>query len=143
VGTAASSVRAGRAPWAVAGAVACSCVAVAVVDPTEHALTPPCPFRLATGWWCPFCGGTRAVSRLLRGDLGEAWRYNAAALALLPVAVLLWVAWLTPGRFAPLDALRRAAWRPRVAWSLAVALVGFVVARNVGWGVEHLRFPGA
>ena len=30
---------------------------------------PPCLFHLATGYYCPGCGGTRAVSALLHGQL--------------------------------------------------------------------------
>lgn len=47
----------------------------------------PCPFRLITGWDCPFCGGSRALGDLLRGDLPAAFGHNAYALVvLLPVA---------------------------------------------------------
>lgn len=30
---------------------------------------PPCAFHLLTGWYCPGCGGTRAVRALLHGRL--------------------------------------------------------------------------
>jgi Protein of unknown function (DUF2752) len=44
-----------------------------------------CPFRRVTGKRCPLCGLTRATNALARGDVGE-------ALALSPLAPLLWVA---------------------------------------------------
>ena len=57
-------------PWTAAAGVCAGLALVALVDPREQPLSPPCPFRLTTGWWCPFCGGTRAASRLVRGDVG-------------------------------------------------------------------------
>lgn len=32
---------------------------------------PPCLFHLISGYYCPGCGGTRAVRALLRGQLSE------------------------------------------------------------------------
>lgn len=32
-------------------------------------LVPPCLFHAMTGFYCPGCGGTRAVMALLRGDV--------------------------------------------------------------------------
>lgn len=37
----------------------------------------------------PFCGGTRGMSALLRGDLGIAWRWNPLAPGVAVFAVLL------------------------------------------------------
>jgi hypothetical protein len=43
---------------------------VALVDPHNRAsVYPPCPFKLLTGWNCPFCGGLRMTHDLLHGDL--------------------------------------------------------------------------
>ena len=53
-----------------------------------------CPFRAATGWDCPLCGGTRMGSALLHGDVPAAFAFNPVALvgiALLGVVGLLWV----------------------------------------------------
>jgi hypothetical protein len=52
-----------------------------------------CPFRAATGWNCPLCGGTRLGSALLHGDVAAAFAYNQVVfvgLALLTVLGLLW-----------------------------------------------------
>jgi hypothetical protein len=49
-----------------------------------------CPFRAATGWDCPVCGGTRALCALLHGHTLGAIRDNAAVL-LVGVIVLLGV----------------------------------------------------
>ncbi|MCL2470289.1 MAG: DUF2752 domain-containing protein [Propionibacteriaceae bacterium] len=63
----------------------------------------PCPFRMLTGWSCPFCGGTRMGSALLHGDLVAAWHFNAVLLVfgvLLAVRTVGWIIeWLRhPGR---------------------------------------------
>lgn len=41
-----------------------------------HFMMPPCPFHFITGFYCPGCGGTRAVRALLRGDLVRALYYH-------------------------------------------------------------------
>lgn len=41
------------------------------------------------GIYCPFCGGTRAVSALLRLDPLSALRYNAAFVLTLPLLLFL------------------------------------------------------
>jgi len=128
-------------PWTAAALGACACVAVSIVDPTRHMMSPPCPMRAITGWWCPFCGATRAASRLLRGDLTTALHFNAAFVIVLPVVALLWAAAAFPGRFAWLDPIRR-----RTAPITAVIVVlfaVFMVVRNTPFGDTWLRYPGA
>ena len=41
------------------------------------AYAPPCFFRLFTGFYCPGCGGTRAVYALLRGEILTSFLYHA------------------------------------------------------------------
>ncbi len=41
------------------------------------------------GIYCPFCGGTRALSSLLRLDFASAVRFHAALVLALPLLVLL------------------------------------------------------
>lgn len=41
------------------------------------------PLRLF-GWVCPFCGATRAVQALMRGDFHTAWMYNPVAFLVIP-----------------------------------------------------------
>ncbi|ADB30064.1 hypothetical protein Kfla_0959 [Kribbella flavida DSM 17836] len=49
----------------------------------------PCPFQLATGLNCPFCGTTRMAAALLEGDVARAWPYNPPMFVVLPVVTLL------------------------------------------------------
>lgn len=49
-------------------------------------------FRAWTGLPCPFCGGTRALRALIRGDLEAVLYYSPLTLA-VAVAAGLWAAW--------------------------------------------------
>ena len=37
---------------------------------------PPCPFHMLTGFYCPGCGGTRAVTALICGDIVRSFRFH-------------------------------------------------------------------
>ena len=83
-----------------------------------------CPIHAVTGWYCPGCGGTRAVGALLRGDLVGALRDNLLLFTVLPFVVL---AVLRPdGSLAH--------WFERHRTSVIVAAVviavGYVLLRN-------------
>lgn len=45
----------------------------------------PCLFYTITGYRCPGCGMTHALSALLMGDPVSAWSYNPLSITLLPV----------------------------------------------------------
>jgi len=71
-------------PWlALSGAA----VAVHAVFPFE------CPFRALTGWYCPVCGGTRAIESVVHLHFLTAARDNTAVL----IFGMLIVANLVPG----------------------------------------------
>ncbi|MDR1810932.1 MAG: DUF2752 domain-containing protein [Prevotella sp.] len=50
----------------------------------NHALSVQCSFHALTGLQCPGCGGQRALSYLLHGDILKALRYNAFLVVGLP-----------------------------------------------------------
>ena len=52
-----------------------------------------CPLRAVTGVPCPFCGMTRSVAALGRGDLGASLTFNPGGIFLVALAILLIVAW--------------------------------------------------
>ncbi len=43
-------------------------------------ILPPCLFHSWTGYYCPGCGGTRAVKALLRGDIISSLFYHPVVL---------------------------------------------------------------
>lgn len=93
--------RVGR-PLAALAAVALPTLYVAAVDPNSPGHYPTCPVLQATGWWCPGCGGLRAVHALAHGDLTTAGHDNLLVVALAGVLAVLWLRWawaaLTGGR---------------------------------------------
>lgn len=52
----------------------------------------PCLFHFLTGFYCPGCGGTRAVRLLLRGDVAGSFQYHPfvlyACMALIVEALI-------------------------------------------------------
>ena len=117
------------APLAVAGGVLAATAYLAAVNPNQAGHYPTCPFLALTGLYCPGCGTLRAVHALAHGQFSEAVSFNPLMLALLPLVVALWLAWLTrslTGRYrwvAP-------AWS---IWVLFSVVVGFGVLRNLPW----------
>lgn len=101
-------------------------------NPHTHQVFLPCPFRLITGWYCPFCGGLRMVHDLARGQLVAALHDDALALPLLLIAVAAWLN-LVVGRWRgrPVVRVRRPGW----LWpAVAVVLIAWTVLRNLPFG---------
>lgn len=92
----------------------------------------PCPFLALTGWWCPFCGGTRMVSSVLGGDVLAALHHNPVLFAIAVAVGIRTIGYAV--ELATKAEPRR--WLPRVLHEradvvlLAVAIV-FTIARNV------------
>lgn len=104
---------------------------VGLVDPNTAGHYPTCPLLAITGWYCPGCGGLRAVYALGHGDLPTALARNPFAVLVLGYLVVTWVLWFQ----------RRARGRPfrwpassRVLYGALFAIVTFWALRNVpGW----------
>ncbi len=108
---------------AAGGAVACH-VAAAVYfaghDPYTSEILPPCPVLQLTGWQCPGCGGIRAFSSLLHGDIVQSVAMNPLLLALYAAAALI-----TASAIATTKA------RSRLGNNLAFAALALVVAAGL------------
>lgn len=75
-------------------------VALALLSLAAGRLGFRCPVRATLGIDCPGCGGTRALVALMHGDVRQAVRSNAAAVAAGSVAAGYVVAPGTAGRAA-------------------------------------------
>ena len=118
------------------GAALVGCAALALVPPGEGGVYPPCPFLLATGLDCPFCGGLRSTHALLQGDISRAFDHNVLVPSLFVVGVAGFLWW----------AVRRATDGPvTVSWSRAlnrVVIPAVMVGIAVFWLVRNLpAFP--
>jgi hypothetical protein len=60
---------------------------------TMHFL-PRCPFNWATGYYCPGCGTTRGLHRLLHGDLLGALHANMLMIITVPYLLHRLIAYL-------------------------------------------------
>jgi hypothetical protein len=100
----------------------------------------PCLFHAATGYYCPGCGGTRAISALFSGHPLRSFRYHP---------VVLYVA-LVGGYFMISQTIERLS-RHRLAigmhfravylWGTLFLIVGNVLVKNALlflWGVDLL-----
>ncbi|MCL2784916.1 MAG: DUF2752 domain-containing protein [Propionibacteriaceae bacterium] len=91
------------------GAFVCAGVAVSVLT-MATGVGVPCPFRMISGWMCPFCGGTTMGISLLHGDLASAWRANQALMVIFPVIGVRTIGWIVEAIRHPKVGSR---WLPR------------------------------
>lgn len=117
-------------PVVVAAAGVAGCAFVGLRNPATGTPLLPCPFHAATGLWCPGCGMTRGLHKLLNGDALGALGSNLFLPMALALGTWLWLSWLWPsvGR-GRLPGPSRLA--PPVWIGVVVALVVYGVARNL------------
>lgn len=109
-----------RALWLVGlGTVGVILAQLGLLEPLSH-VVPRCPTYTLTGFYCPGCGGTRALVHLLHFDLPGALHMNALAVLAAPVAGY-WTLWPVPRRV-----LGR--W-PLI--SLIIVITAFTIVRNL------------
>jgi len=122
-------------PVLVAGIVGAATIALHVRDPHDSGSWGYCPWKLLTGLDCPGCGSLRAVNDLTRGDLVGAASSNLLFVALIPVAVALWIAWARRSWTGEERRPRPSASTTRAVWVAAIVVtVAFTVLRNTPWG---------
>jgi hypothetical protein len=57
-------------------------------NPSEITSLPLCPFKNLTGFYCPGCGGQRAMHQILHGNFFEAFHCNLLIYIFLPFFIL-------------------------------------------------------
>ena len=115
----------------------CACAGLSAllfaVDPSRHAIYPPCLLYQSTGIYCAGCGATRAMHALLHGRMLEALHDNALFVSALPLIVYV-------AASHALAAWKSNAWPEvviqgrRVAWggaTLFLVMLAFMIARNL------------
>ncbi|MCC3762280.1 DUF2752 domain-containing protein [Glycomyces sp. TRM65418] len=122
------------APLAVLGCFSAAAAGVVATDPTDNTGPSTCLFKIATGFDCPGCGGTRAFYYLVTLNLPEAARHHAVAVFAAPFIVWMYLAWALPRLFA------RRTWRlptfhlaPGTLTAFLIAWGVFFIARNLPW----------
>jgi hypothetical protein len=80
------------APVGTIGGLGLLTVALHFRDPHDSGSWGYCP-SAALGYWCPGCGGLRAVNDLTRGQLGAAASSNLLFVLVLPLLVFLLGRW--------------------------------------------------
>jgi uncharacterized protein DUF2752 len=120
------------APLATIGGLSVATLALHLRDPHSHGSWGLCP-SAAMGFYCPGCGGLRAVNDLTNGHVGAALSSNILVTLLVPVGVFLLARWALDGwqgRTREVDAARVT----RVTIALGVVAVVFAVVRNLAFG---------
>lgn len=101
-------------------------------NPEKKQIFPPDRFWLATGYYGPTCGATRATHALLVGDVMRAIQFNALWVATIPIILYVYVWWVTKiftGKELPKIKITK-----KMIWiAIAIAVI-FTIGRN---------FPGA
>ncbi|WP_227984754.1 DUF2752 domain-containing protein [Nocardia spumae] len=121
-------------PLLVAGAAVGAATVLHVRDPHTHGSYGLCPFYELTGWWCPGCGGLRAVHNLTEGRLVDALHSNVFLLPLLLTLVLWWGRWAVGRWRGRSETAFPFTLGGRAQWWLIGALVVFTVIRNMPFG---------
>lgn len=116
-------------PVATIAGLAAATIALHVRDPHASGSWGYCPISLL-GFYCPGCGGLRAVNDLTHGDLAGAVSSNALLIIAMPLAVFVLARWTVDawrGRQRGRTAL--SSW-PVLSAGIALTTV-FTVVRNL------------
>lgn len=64
------------AGWILMAFFAMGAAVIHIKGKTILNYVPPCMFHRVTGYYCPGCGGTRAVFTFFRGDIVRAFKFH-------------------------------------------------------------------
>lgn len=120
------------APVAVLAGTGAGLAYLAVVDPNEPGHYPLCPLRVLFGVDCPGCGMLRATHDLVTGNIAGALDNNILIVAMVPLAVVLWIRWSRQAWRGSRPAVTRFQFRRRNALMIGalILVLAFGVVRN-------------
>ncbi len=122
-----------RRPVSVIGGLGLATAALHLRDPHQSGSWGLCP-SAALGFWCPGCGGLRAVNDLTDLRFADAASSNLLLVAVMPVAIFLLGRWAldswTGKVRAPLGPRANAV----ILTAIVITLATFTVLRNLPAG---------
>ncbi|WP_084655353.1 DUF2752 domain-containing protein [Nocardia altamirensis] len=101
-------------------------------DPHVEGSYGICPVYALTGWWCPGCGGMRAINNLTNGNLLDSVQSNVLAVPLV-LAFVLWVGDWTLRAWRG-ERMRLPSINAVTMWTFFALLAVYTVLRNTPWG---------
>lgn len=114
-------------PASAAGAMLAGCLMLAAFDPSGGPTL--CPFRWATGLWCPGCGSTRMLHQLASLNPTDAFAYNPLAFIVLPYVLWSVFVTLTAWMGGPRWTIPQLS--ARSTWILAGTVLAYWILRNL------------
>lgn len=116
-------------PALVVGGLGAATLALHLRDPHAHGSWGLCP-SAAMGFWCPGCGGLRAVNDLTNLDVGAAASSNLLFFCALPFIAYAFLRW-SHGRWTGRPWLVADRSLGIAAVTLMLAMIAFTVLRNL------------
>lgn len=127
-------------PVGVTAVLAAATAYTGIRDPHQAGFFPSCVFYSASGYYCPGCGGLRAVHDLVNGDLAGALQMNPlVVLGVIPAGIVVIAWWLLS---ASTDRVRPIHISTRVGIAIPVVLGIYWVVRNLEPFAPYLS-PGS
>ena len=107
--------------------------------PSEHSFFPKCSLYVATGFFCPGCGSTRALFHLTHGNVLEALRLNPGLMALITLGLTDYVRFVVSViRGNPFQTLFG---RLKLLGALMGVMLVYGVIRNLPWPLFESLAP--
>ncbi len=108
--------------------LASASVYLLIFEPGKSGFFLVCPFRKLTGFTCPGCGSTRALHRLIHGDIIAAFQFNPLFILALPLMLYVLARYTQAAiRGKPINPNQLNA---KYIWALFVVIVSFWIFRN-------------
>lgn len=109
------------------------------LNPSEHSFFPKCSLYVATGFFCPGCGSTRALFHLTHGNVLEALRLNPGLMALITLGLTDYVRFVVSLiRGNPFQTLFG---RLKLLGALMGVMLVYGVIRNLPWPLFESLAP--
>lgn len=127
-------------PIGVTAALTAATAYTGIRNPHEPGFFPACIFYSASGYYCPGCGGLRAVHDLVNGDVAGALQMNPlVVLGVIPAGVFFIGWWLLSVGSTRVKPIHIPTW---VGVAIPVTLGVFWIVRNLEPFAPYLT-PGS